>query len=330
MSEAPDYARKLMGVRRWHVESDGLLHSTGVHRHDLWPPKADRKATCLAMQGRTAKAVIERDDFHFAPNEDCVCGLYAWVNLETCLQHGTVPCSPLVPYIGGVVSARGEVIYAGYGFRAEYMSIEALIIGEENITLFNEEISLMPAYRRLAKLYDVPLLYDPEVMPFMMDMGVVLDAYVPEDEEPEEESGHTKGVQALPGAIGAFKAGTPIQAGAQLAYNPTNGTVHHRLRMDAPLGIAAHSAKAGELVSVASKSMITAAHSFTPMEPIDIEWKYARNALWVAGWVGIIGMAVFAYAVVRNVGGMYLLWLALEIFSAVGFLVVCKMLRLGG
>lgn len=314
MSEAPDYARKLMGVRKWHVGPNGLLHSTGVNEDDLWEPGADRKATCLVMNRRRAADAL-KGDLHFPPNEDCSCGLHAFVNLDTCNEYFHAylrAASGLDPYITGVVSARGEVIYAGYGFRAEYMSIEALIIGEECIGFLGEEISLMPAYRRLAKTYDVPLIYNPEVMSFMKDMGVVLDAYVPE-EDPEEE------LKATPSTACIMPAGKPIQKGAQLAFDRLDGTVHHRRPGESPIGFAEVSAKAGKLVSIALRPGVSSPSgiSFTPMKPTSPEpdrrimWASISSAL---SGVGLLFCVLFAVAAL----GLAPIWIGMAFGCIVG------------
>lgn len=321
MSEAPDYARKLMGVRKWHVRH-GRLYSTGVLEDNFWTPGADRKATCLKTHRRRAADALT-GALHFAPHEDCTCGLYAFVDLDTCNEHGDIFPSVTPQHVVGVVSARGEVIYAGYGFRAEYMSIEALIIGQEYITTFDEEISLMPAYRKLAKTYDVPLIYNSEVMDFMKEMGVVLDAYVPEEEEPEWQAvppGAMKGVHVPPGAVCTFIAGKPVQAGARLTYDPATRTVRHSRPSEVAIGVALRSAKVGEkgvVIPLPPPQPL----SFTPMKPASavrvpsIKWAYAAAAsawlavlfylLWVADAFGLatpwLVMAVAAWLV-----GMFL------------------------
>jgi hypothetical protein len=78
--------------------------------------------------------------------------------------------------VSGVVSAWGKVIRCGYGFRAEYMKLEAFIVAAEWFEKWGTTIDLLPAHRSLAEKHGVPLIKPDEVSAFMgLSGGSVLE-----------------------------------------------------------------------------------------------------------------------------------------------------------
>ena len=79
--------------------------------------------------------------------------------------------------VTGVVSAWGEkVILCEYGFKAQYVKLEALVVEEEMIEVFGSRVCVRKAHEKLAKRYGVPLLLPPEVTSFSKERGAVLEA----------------------------------------------------------------------------------------------------------------------------------------------------------
>lgn len=320
MSQAPDYFEPIMGVRKWHVKKDGLLYSTGIGRNPLalWPPSTTRKAACADMGVATrAKDALERPDFHFAPDEEHKCGLYAWVDLETCCERFHEVIEGTMPYIAGVVSAWGEIIPHGYGFRAEYMAIEALIVGQEHVEVLGVDIFLISTYQALANRYDVPLICPAGVDKFMKERGVVLEADPPEEED-EPSISFTK----VPVGTVYLTAGKPIQAGAQLAADPSDGSVHHRGPGEEQFGVAASSAKAGRKVMVATSRVPSPPPSWTPLKPVSQEHQTQgrTHPFWAYGLAANLAALVF----IIWSGGEFIAFL----INAVGFIVSLQTLML--
>lgn len=199
MSEAPDYFEPIMGVREWPVDEEGYLHSlTG--KGDRWEPGEEQAAKCLRPHYGALISVIgarfnpvtgvfkldepEEEPKHEAPTKGCMCGLYAWYDRDCAEEHGDGPLG--MQRVRGVVSARGRVVLSEYGFKAEYMKLEAIVAEEATVALWGATVGLKGAHRVLARRYGVPLIEPGEVAAFCEERGAVLAP----DPLPEEESPH--------------------------------------------------------------------------------------------------------------------------------------------
>jgi hypothetical protein len=167
----------LMGVREWSVGNDGELGSTGMG--GVWS-KGTQKATCKSnVFGVTFR--YHADEFampnqrHRAPHKSCGCGLYAFYNHDALIKHGD-NISAKLDGISGVVSAWGKIIRCEYGFRAEYMKLEALIIEHAERSFWGTTLDMREAYRSLAERHGVPLIKSYEISAFMgLSGGSVLE-----------------------------------------------------------------------------------------------------------------------------------------------------------
>jgi len=142
--KAPDYAEAIMGVRAWRVDKDGFLTSM-TRRNERWKPKEVKQATCDRLEsiarlnslGGIGLPDPQRKVMrHEAPHSGCACGLYAFYDRRSCKAHGD-RYSVEDRCIMGVVSGWGErVILCEYGFKVQYMKLEALVLEQEKIEVF--------------------------------------------------------------------------------------------------------------------------------------------------------------------------------------------------
>lgn len=153
--QVPDYTAPLLGVRKWQVENGKL---NGLFKRGEWARGGEQKAKC--------------DEHDSPPAVNCSCGLYAFYDYDLYSQH----CGELngVEQILGIISARGDIVLAQYGFRAEYMKIEAFLLNKLSISVFGSEVSIAVAYEAMAKRYGVPLLDPQEVPSFCEELGGVV------------------------------------------------------------------------------------------------------------------------------------------------------------
>lgn len=180
---APDYAQPIIGVRAWRVDKNGFLNST-TRRSEQWMPGEVKRASCdrlasiahLNSVGGVGIPDPRRKVVrHEAPQSGCSCGLYAFYDRQSCKDHGD-GFSVEDSQVTGAVSAWGEkVILCEYGFRAQYMKLEALVLEEETIEVFGFPISAREAHEKLARRYGVPLLLPTEVRAFLRERGTVFE-----------------------------------------------------------------------------------------------------------------------------------------------------------
>ena len=130
----PDVAEPLLGFRSWVWDGAHQVLTSVVQSGTPWPPGKDLHAVCT--HGR-----------HPAAEPGCTCGIYA-----------TTSIAVAAPYTGvgnafGLVYGWGEhVVPADSGFRAEYARIAAIFAVVREVSME------LPHLRRIAKLYDVPLI----------------------------------------------------------------------------------------------------------------------------------------------------------------------------
>lgn len=181
--KAPDYAEPISGVRAWRVDKDGFLTST-TRRNERWMPKEVKQATCDRLESIVRlnslggiglpdpqRKVIR----HEAPHSGCSCGLYAFYDRRTSKEHGDW-CSVEDRCVTGVVSAWGErVILCEYGFKAQYMKLEALVLEQETTEVFGFPVCVREAYEKLARRYGVPLLVPAQIAEFLRERGTVFE-----------------------------------------------------------------------------------------------------------------------------------------------------------
>jgi hypothetical protein len=160
----------LMGVREWIVGKDGGLRSTGMG--GVWSEGA-QKATCRSGRGVYGlpchtydRYALDPTPSHPAPHKGCGCGLYAFYTQDSLIKHGDNIASR-IDGVSGVVSAWGKTIRSEYGFRAEYMKLEALIMEHAERSFWGTTLDLRNAHQSLAKKHGVPLIKSYEVSAFM-------------------------------------------------------------------------------------------------------------------------------------------------------------------
>lgn len=179
---APDYAEPIIGVRAWRVDKNGLLYST-TRNTERWMPKEVKEATCDRSESivyHTSARVGALPDprrkaiTHEPPYSGCSCGLYAFYDRRSCKEHGD-RFSPDDSYVTGLVSAWGKVILCEYGFRSQYMKLEALVLEQETIEVFGFPVCVREAFKKLSGSYRVPLLSTTEVEAFSKERGAVFE-----------------------------------------------------------------------------------------------------------------------------------------------------------
>lgn len=163
---APDYVEPIAGVRAWFVDEDGYLTST-TGRTERWMPGEEKRATCNRVEPPARHVSARYTDRpglrheairHEAPRKGCSCGLYAFYDRPNYERHGD-GFSLRESRVMGVVSAWGEkVILCEYGFKAQYMKLEALVLAQETVNVLGFPVSVKEAHEKLARRYGVPLL----------------------------------------------------------------------------------------------------------------------------------------------------------------------------
>ena len=158
----------LMGVREWNVGTDGRLLSTGYTY--TWNPGV-QQAECkdilsVSMPSYPWDDLYESSHRHRAPHRGCGCGLYAFYTYDSMIKHGD-NVTHKSNGISGVVSAWGKVIRSEYGFRAEYMKVEAFILEYPKRSYWGTSVDFTEAHESLAKKHGVPLIKSFEVSAFM-------------------------------------------------------------------------------------------------------------------------------------------------------------------
>jgi hypothetical protein len=167
----------LMGVREWNVGKDGKLGSTS--RGGVWS-EGTQKATCKGGAGFYNYSLDSYDllgpvPSHPAPHKGCGCGLYAFYTQDSLIKYGDNFTSR-IDGVSGVVSAWGKIIRCEYGFRAEYMRVEAFIMEHAERSFWGTTVDFRGAYEALAKKYGVPLIKSYEVSAFIgLSGGSVLE-----------------------------------------------------------------------------------------------------------------------------------------------------------
>jgi hypothetical protein len=166
------------------VDKNGYLNST-TRRDERWLPREVKRASCDHAESIARHAFAGSFGLpdprrkvirHEAPHSGCSCGLYAFYDRRSFKEHGD-RCSVEDCYVMGVVSAWGErVILCEYGFKAQYMKLEALVLEQETIEVFGFPVSVREAHEKLARRYSVPLLMPAQVVEFLRERGTVFEA----------------------------------------------------------------------------------------------------------------------------------------------------------
>jgi hypothetical protein len=102
----------ILGFRCWQGRDDGRLYS--IKAPAKWKPGANH-ARCIP-------SVMPECERHPAPEPSCVCGLYAYHDLN----HRREWFYDRPNLVMGTIAAWGEIQIVGEGFRAEYAEILAL------------------------------------------------------------------------------------------------------------------------------------------------------------------------------------------------------------
>jgi len=130
----PDVAEPLIGFRSWAWDSAHKVLTSVVQSGTTWAPGRDQHAVCPHRN-------------HPSADPGCSCGIYAAADIPAA-----------APYTGigncfGLAYGWGEhVVPADNGFRAEYARIAAIFAVVREVSLD------LPRLRRIAQLYQVPLL----------------------------------------------------------------------------------------------------------------------------------------------------------------------------
>jgi len=123
----PDYFGLVAGVRTWRVANTMWARMGGW----LW---SWSMLDCWRKGEEWKEAECQLG--HRIPGDDCVCGIWAFFDVET-MENKLGPRSALaaVPagdtreryeYVSGIIGAGGDIIVAELGFRAEYAKVLAI------------------------------------------------------------------------------------------------------------------------------------------------------------------------------------------------------------
>lgn len=153
---APDYVNRIAGVRSWRTaptvwaRMGGLLWSYSMM--NPWPDGEEYVAAC--------------DQGHDAPQRGCMCGVWAWKNLEIMRRERMFPEDHT--HVSGVVGAAGRVIEAEFGWKAGQAMVAAIF--DHRPTMPAGYPTPPPA--EIAEILEVPLLRFEEYEEFCEDEGL--------------------------------------------------------------------------------------------------------------------------------------------------------------
>jgi hypothetical protein len=144
---APDLAGPILGWRVWRIAVDGELVS--AYTPAGWPARAPIAARCYEHPGE-----------HDAPDEQCVCGVYACDDASAALFYAHRSGSAVV----GRAKLWGRVVEHDAGWRAEHAYPESIYVPREH---FEEAADDVAAH--LARRYGVPVRCVDELRSVLLD-----------------------------------------------------------------------------------------------------------------------------------------------------------------
>jgi hypothetical protein len=172
IEKVPDVPEPLLGFRSWVWDSAHEVLTLVVRSSTPWPPGKDLHAVCT--HGK-----------HAAADPRCTCGVYATTSIAVAAQYSGSG------HAFGLVYGWGEhVVPADNGFRAEYGRVAAIFAVVREVSMEQAQL------RRIAELYDVPLLvpYSVEVEDYRIllregngDIDAELRELTGQAPHPEEE-----------------------------------------------------------------------------------------------------------------------------------------------
>jgi hypothetical protein len=148
---APDLAEPIVGWRVWRIAVDGELVS--AYTPAGWPARAPIVARCYEHPGE-----------HEAPDEQCVCGVYACDEAGAALFYAHRSGSAVV----GRTKLWGRVVEHEAGWRAERSYPQAVYVPREHFAETAEDVAAHLAHRYgvavhvVDELRSVLLVADPE------------------------------------------------------------------------------------------------------------------------------------------------------------------------
>jgi hypothetical protein len=141
----------ILGLRCWQGRDDGRLYS--IKAPAKWKPGANH-ARCIP-------SVMPECERHRAPGSSCVCGLYAYHDLN----HRREWFYDRPNLVMGTIAAWGEIEIVGEGFRAEYAEVLALA---------SERVSTRPQ-RLASRRYEVHLVPFADLARFSLQFAQPLE-----------------------------------------------------------------------------------------------------------------------------------------------------------
>ena len=127
---APDLAGPILGWRVWRIAVDGELVS--AYTPAGWPARAPIVARCYEHPGQ-----------HEAPDEQCVCGVYACDDANAALFYAHRSGSAVV----GRTKLWGRVVEHEAGWRAERSYAESVYVPREHFEETTEDVAAHLAHR---------------------------------------------------------------------------------------------------------------------------------------------------------------------------------------
>src|SRR3954447_19462468 len=103
---------------------------------------------------------------HDGPGEDCACGIHAWFDYPTMVSKW-YPHNDRWRHASGVVSARGVVWLHEHGWRAQYVTVEAILddVSDDDLPIPKGEI---------AEAYGIPIVKPEDYADFCQEQSLVL------------------------------------------------------------------------------------------------------------------------------------------------------------
>ncbi len=149
---APDLVAPILGWRVWRIAVDGELVS--AYTPAGWPCGAPIAARCYEHPGE-----------HEAPDEQCVCGVYACDDANAALFYAHRSGSAVV----GRTKLWGRVVEHEAGWRAERAYPESIYVPREHFAEAAEDVAA-----HLARRYRVPVRVVDELRSVLVDPDSVV------------------------------------------------------------------------------------------------------------------------------------------------------------
>ena len=164
-SRPPDYMAAIAGARAWRL-APNLWAKMGGH---LW------SKALLHVWSDGEEVVAKCDLGHPAPAKRCMCGVYAWYDVDLMQRNGFAPGDHKT--IAGVVAGRGRVIRGHRGYWVAERAVVLAFFDDGHPAPKTEVLEgsgvYLPTKKSAAEAYGVPVIKYEDYEDFCDEYGLI-------------------------------------------------------------------------------------------------------------------------------------------------------------